>query len=41
MHPQQIRIARNDHIGSPIQRYFQELVVLRVAALADKLNDGY
>jgi hypothetical protein len=39
MHLQQIRIARNNHVGPPIQRHFQKLVVFRIAAFADKLSD--
>lgn len=41
MQSQQACIAGNDKFGSPVQRDFQELVVLRIAALADQLNDGY
>jgi|SRR5258707_2426836 len=41
MQHQQIRIARNDHICPSIQCNFQKLVVLRIAAFADKLNDRH
>src|ERR1700730_14193199 len=41
MHPQQIRIARNNHIRPPVRRHFHELIILRIVAFADGKNDGY
>src|SRR5579871_1098112 len=40
MHPQQIGVASENQLCSAIQRYFQKLVVPRIAAFPDKLNDG-
>jgi hypothetical protein len=41
MHLQQISIPGDNHIRSAIERDFQELIVFRIAALADTLDDWY
>ncbi len=38
---QEIAVARHDHIGAPIHRDVEELVILRIARRVKGLYDGH